>query len=432
MSITPLDSLEELLDWKADALKSEKKTELRHYKKDKLKEGEPEVLICHDMKGGYLAEESDDVHTFTDDQKPYVFLNWWNIDIFCYFSHHCVTIPPRGYIKVAHEHGCLVMGTFITEWKDGEKICEKMLKDEETIEKSVNQLVALAVHYGFEGWLINIENVLKEEQIAGMKKFVSLLTERMREAVAVSRVIWYDSVIADGKLRWQNQLNVLNKEFYDSCDGIYLNYNWSDENLLNSADFGILNRIYVGVDVFARGCIGEWDCYKPLSKIRYLRMSIALFAPGWISEKYPSLDPIVQGIKFWEKLRPYVSERSLTTLPFSTTFHSGIEDNTFCISRIEPQPLFEGLRLLPRTNGLHLEKEGQYTLLHANFVKQPITAEIFCENTDNLDLLINGEVTSPTEVSGSRKLYNIGEKTIHTIGVFVVIGPITVKQLKIE
>lgn len=46
--------------------------------------------------------------------------------------------------------------------------------------------------------------------------------------------------------------------WYDNCDGIYLNYNWDDEMLLSSADFGALNKIFVGIDVFARGCIGSY------------------------------------------------------------------------------------------------------------------------------------------------------------------------------
>lgn len=30
----------------------------------------------------------------------------------------------------------------------------------------------------------------------------------------------------DGKLDWQNQLNMQNKPFFDLCDGIFVNYTW--------------------------------------------------------------------------------------------------------------------------------------------------------------------------------------------------------------
>lgn len=50
------------------------------------------------------------------------------------------------------------------------------------------------------------------------------------------------------------------RSFFNNCDGIFLNYNWSDSTLANS--FGMANRskrvfdVYVGLDVWGRGCPG--------------------------------------------------------------------------------------------------------------------------------------------------------------------------------
>ena len=41
------------------------------------------------------------------------------IDIFVYFSHNFVTIPPVGWVNAGHRNGITVLGTFITEFKDG-------------------------------------------------------------------------------------------------------------------------------------------------------------------------------------------------------------------------------------------------------------------------------------------------------------------------
>lgn len=51
-------------------------------------------------------------------------------------------------------------GTFITEWTEGGKICEVFLAEEEKYRSVADQLVQIARCYGFDGWLINIENVL--------------------------------------------------------------------------------------------------------------------------------------------------------------------------------------------------------------------------------------------------------------------------------
>uniref|UniRef100_A0A8R1E6W3 FYVE-type domain-containing protein n=2 Tax=Caenorhabditis japonica TaxID=281687 RepID=A0A8R1E6W3_CAEJA len=253
------------------------------------------------MRGGYLEEETNRGKQFEPDKYPYTFLNWWQIDVFNYFSHHFVTIPPEEYTRISHKHGVLSLGTFITEWIPGKAICKKILENEETVEKTANSLVAIARHFGFDGWLINIENEIEPERIELLIRFCSILTQKSRESNENSRVIWYDSVLHSGRLNWQNELNTENCKFYEACDAIYLNYNWTDHKLLKSAELAPLDRIYVGVDVWARGCVGEFQCHESFALASLFRMSVALFAPGWIYEKFPDENQIVKGIQ-WKLL----------------------------------------------------------------------------------------------------------------------------------
>lgn len=48
--------------------------------------------------------------------------------------------------------------------------------------------------------------------------------------------------------------------FFDLCDGIFLNYNWTDDGLSESFDTADKDNrvadIYVGIDVWGRGCPG--------------------------------------------------------------------------------------------------------------------------------------------------------------------------------
>jgi hypothetical protein len=39
--------------------------------------------------------------------------------------------------------------------------------------------------------------------------------------MASSLVIWYDSVIDTGELKWQNTLNARNEMFFAACDGLF-------------------------------------------------------------------------------------------------------------------------------------------------------------------------------------------------------------------
>lgn len=42
--------------------------------------------------------------------NPYVFYHWRYIDIFVYFSHHTVTIPPVVWTNAAHRNSVPVLG----------------------------------------------------------------------------------------------------------------------------------------------------------------------------------------------------------------------------------------------------------------------------------------------------------------------------------
>ena len=51
----------------------------------------------------------------------------------------------------------------------------------------------------------------------------------------------------------------IDRIFFDACDGIFLNYGWSEAHLMRSAGAAGRDRlsdVYVGVDVFGRGCFG--------------------------------------------------------------------------------------------------------------------------------------------------------------------------------
>lgn len=105
------------------------------------------------------------------------------IDTFVYFSHSFITIPPQGWTALCHLNGARVLGmhtylrapngihdvsiqlspciydvtyahtpgTFITEWEAGAEKCRRIFESQETVERCVEAMVAIAVHHGFEG-----------------------------------------------------------------------------------------------------------------------------------------------------------------------------------------------------------------------------------------------------------------------------------------
>lgn len=328
----------------------------------------PRTLVCHDMMDGYLQDRFIN----GTDQDGYYFRHWSSVDIFVYFSHHFITIPPPGWVAAAQLHGVPVLGTIITEWEAGSAIMDQLLSHPDKMDAFVEKCGRIAEYHGFQGWLLNIENPVEEKLVTALLHLVESLTQRMKRTNPEALVLWYDSVTIQGKLEWQDELNELNKPFFDRCDGIFLNYTWktpdcsnppkdSLENslrslLLESAEgtvttaaarekaagtYGPAGRrradIYVGVDVFGRGCLGGggYSCHVAVERVRAKGLSSAIFAPGWTYEipfREGKLDQFWWREElFWDRLGHLLTYRGPSLAPtqhsphliFSTGFSAG-------------------------------------------------------------------------------------------------------------
>ncbi|XP_036408867.1 cytosolic endo-beta-N-acetylglucosaminidase isoform X1 [Megalops cyprinoides] len=352
-----LKSLDELLSWKrSEANPFNVATVPLANRQPPLASCQMKTLVCHDMMGGYLE---DRFVQGAESEAPYAFYHWQYIDIFNYFSHNMVTIPPAVWTNAAHKHGVLVLGTFITEWTDGGKMCELFLAEEESYRMAADRLVQITHCYGFDGWLINIENSLSEMAVKNMPHFLRYLTDQMHERVPGSMVLWYDSVLEDGTLKWQNELNSSNRVFFQACDGIFTNYNWTEQSLEWMTSYpvaeGRLGDIFVGVDVFARSEVvgGKFETNKAMKLIRKHGFSAAIFAPGWVYECHDKKAFRSNQDKFWGLLSDFLYIRWPSfQLPFVSSFCQGFgksfywkgkeESSTgwFNLSGQEIQPLY--------------------------------------------------------------------------------------------
>ncbi|KAI0689105.1 glycosyl hydrolase family 85-domain-containing protein [Cytidiella melzeri] len=276
--------------------------------------GRGKLLVCHDYKGGYSEKPSSLAYTF----------NFWSLcDTFIYFAHHRVTIPPSGWTTAAHRQGVKMLGTLIFEHAESEQDCLRLLVGRlphsrtGPARSSSNSSLPVSRHYarlladlayqrGFDGYLLNVEVPLQGgiEQCRALSTWISLLEAELKQRVGDhAQAIWYDSVILDGQLRWQDRLNSYNLPFFLPSSGFFTNYTWPPHYpsataqyflSLNSNSTAVnrstkrLNDIFVGVDVWGRGQHGGGGlgCYKALSHIdpQFLGLSVALFGHGWTWE----------------------------------------------------------------------------------------------------------------------------------------------------
>lgn len=182
-------------------------------------------------------------------------------------------------------NGVQVLGTIITEWDEGAKICTKILANQVSMDRFTEKVIDIMISYNFDGWLFNIENTLEEIEVARMVMLLEAVNKKAKAVNPKATILWYDSVTKEGKLDWQNELNELNLDFFNVCDGIFLNYTWKPENLdLSKAkadSFGRPLDVYVGIDVFGRGCVGGggFNCDIAMKEIRCVQIRILTMTP---------------------------------------------------------------------------------------------------------------------------------------------------------
>ena len=63
------------------------------------------LLVCHDMQGGYGDDKWVQGGSNPD---AYALWHWHLMDVFVYFSHYLITLPPPCWINAAHTHGVKV------------------------------------------------------------------------------------------------------------------------------------------------------------------------------------------------------------------------------------------------------------------------------------------------------------------------------------
>ncbi|KAH9936857.1 glycosyl hydrolase family 85-domain-containing protein [Epithele typhae] len=270
------------------------------------------LLVCHDYKGGYTESPTAPAYTF----------NYWPYcESFVYFSHHRVTIPPSGWSTAAHRQGVKMLGTLIFEHAKSEADCLRLLVGPlptftETGPAKPTQFTALPVspHYartlaelafrrGFDGYLLNFEAPLKGgvEQTRALTMWIAMLEKEMKMKVGPhAEVIWYDSVIVDGQLRWQDRLNSTNLPFFLPSTGFFSNYTWPSGHPKRTAQYLLsldqthyrqpkeLQNLFIGVDVWGRGSHGGggFGIYKAITHIdpASMGLSVALFGQAWTWE----------------------------------------------------------------------------------------------------------------------------------------------------
>lgn len=321
----------------------------------------------------------------------YNFTHWSQIDVLNWFAGTAdltVQIPARPWVDTAHKNGVKVIGSVflgIAQWGGNPDTVEALLEQDKTGRFILaDKLIQIADYYGFDGWLINQETDLTavkdaQNQLVKGKKdpergrdlarrllaFMQYLTAKAPQGMEIH---WYDSMLASGEVRWQNQLNTKNQQYLQhqvpSSDAIFLNY-WWDKNMIVASRQKALELgrspydVYTGVDLWpsrdAQRAFSSYQWLDWLFEGNKALTSIALFAPNLnfnfdgeshtpafsrfrtdatdVASFYATESRIFAGDDLnsavtdqvgWKGLGAYLpAKSSLLALPFSSSFNTG-------------------------------------------------------------------------------------------------------------
>lgn len=188
------------------------------------------IASMYPSTSGAPSQGSEKFHTYT-------FSNWQYIDKLVMWGGSAgegLIVPPSSdIIDAAHKNGVPVFGTvFLPQTEHGGKIqwLHDLLKQREDGSFPVaDKLIEVATYYGFDGWFINQETQGgTPEDAAKMAEFLTYLQQNQGPGM---EVIWYDSMIKEGPVKWQGALTDKNEMFFQQgtqrvSDNMFIDFRW--------------------------------------------------------------------------------------------------------------------------------------------------------------------------------------------------------------
>lgn len=175
------------------------------------------------------------------------FSYWQYVDMLVYWGgssgEGLIVAPSPDVVDAGHKNGVPVLGTiFMPQTAHGGKMewLEDLLAQNEDGSYPVaDKLIEVAQLYGFDGWFMNQETEgteeepLTKEHADRMKEFLSYY----REKADGLKMVYYDSMTADGEMDWQNALTEKNISYLKDVEGnqiaddMFLNFWWTIDGL---------------------------------------------------------------------------------------------------------------------------------------------------------------------------------------------------------
>ncbi|CAO2648508.1 Nn.00g077750.m01.CDS01 [Neocucurbitaria sp. VM-36] len=271
-----------------------------------------DIVLIHDYAGNYHNYER--VHETGMDEEMYACEYLQYVSSFIYFSHKLVCIPPPTWTNTLHRNGVLALGTILIESQtnDSEKLLQYTNNGNGVVFPMVKTLCNIAQHYGFDGWLLNIEKPFPKANWNA--DILEMFICQLKDALGIeAQLIWYDALTSSNKISYQNALNSSNITFASASNSLLTNYCWTEVDAKTSRQVALdneisLQNIFFGIDMWAQNVSklthpritypekggGGTNTGVAVKKLAEIGLSAGIFAPAWSFEHFLSRGQAVE------------------------------------------------------------------------------------------------------------------------------------------
>lgn len=150
-----------------------------------------------------------------------------------------VNLPNPAYTDAAHRNGVLSLGCWF--WpREEEAFSDLVERKADGTFPVADKLIEMALYFGFDGYFVNQEASISTENAHALRDMMTYLKE---QAPDYFHFQWYDTIIRDGNLQYQNQFNkqnapwLLTENNAPIFDSMFINYAWNLNRLEQSHQF---------------------------------------------------------------------------------------------------------------------------------------------------------------------------------------------------
>ncbi|WP_026531245.1 endo-beta-N-acetylglucosaminidase [Haematomicrobium sanguinis] len=202
------------------------------------------LAIDGDYRGSIYDERA---RAIGDEDYVYTFRFWPYLDVFSSWhgqltpdvpasavkdrnaagrTYGVLELPNAGWTEAAHKNRARALGCWF--WpREGADFDALLAQDPIGTFPIADKLIELRRYFGFDGYFMNQEAALTTKQAATLRAFLEYLKAQDPECY----LQWYDAMLPDGTLDYQNMINTENVSWLGTpgrplCDSLFMNYGW--------------------------------------------------------------------------------------------------------------------------------------------------------------------------------------------------------------